>query len=267
MSRKNRSSPISFFSFQDIMMCVCGLLIMVSLLLTLNLVNKDFGIPANEKKTTPEMFDDMLRQIAELESAVGSLERELTARTAVADANAFLNEEEILERITSLETEIVMLKADVERNDAVIAQSDREHERLRELSVAIARLNTNIETVEQNIKHFDQRNSELTENTFFISNRHDSALKPWLVVCNANDISVISPDTGKSQTHTRASFPDWAKTRPKDREYFVFYVRPSAVGYYEPLLNLLQRQGYKTGLDLIGEMTSVRIVADENEVL
>lgn len=267
MGRRKKGSPISFFSFQDIMMCVCGLLILITLLLTLRLVDRNFGKPDGDKRTTRETFDETLRQILDLEAAVRRLESEITSRSAVADANVFLNDDEIRERIKALETEIALLKSDVERNETVIERNDAERERIAELLAAVSRLEAEIEKVEQKIERFESERADLAENTFFISNRHESGLLPWLVVCNENDVEVVSFETGESQTHSQSSFLDWAKTRSVDREYFVFYVRPSAVGYYERLLNAVRILHFKTGLDLIGETTAIRIVDRENQLL
>ena len=240
---------------------------MVMLLMCLQLVDKEFGQPKNEQSTTREMFDGMLQQIRELERSVETLGRETEARIASVDAIAFLSESAMRDRMTVLEAEIALLQNDIARNENDIEKNDDEQQRIRELLAAVEQFDRDIEKAEQKIARFELEQLRLTESTFFVSNRHTSKLQPWLVVCNQNDVAVISLESGETRTYTQRSFSDWAKARPYDREYFVFYVRPSAVAYYEQLLDAVRRNRFKTGLDLIDETTDIRVVDKDNQLL
>ena len=79
--------------------------------------------------------------------------------------------------------------------------------------------------------------------------------KPWYVEVAGNKL-VAHGSGGESETFTFSTafeFAKWASTRPSGSEYFVLIVRPSGAKNYGFAVAELENEGYRYGVDLIGE--------------
>ena len=89
MGRRAETSPMSFFSFQDIMACVTGIMILVTLILALDpLSNQPLA------STTPGQSESVRKQLASAQ------EREKAARESLEEKSAVLEEVRTTQHVT-----------------------------------------------------------------------------------------------------------------------------------------------------------------------
>jgi DNA repair exonuclease SbcCD ATPase subunit len=242
---------------------------MITLILVMKLVNKNLDPQESPISVTKAAYEKMREQIRDLEITVDSLNNEVKARQETADANTFFTSEETENRREQLKAEIAALQKDLENHQNDTEELGREKEKLNELTAAIRNNQERIQSLREKINQFEQKKKEIVDNSFFFSRAEDENLKSWLVVCgkSENEILIIDSESGKTEIRTRNSFLNWAKSRPSEKEYFVFYVRPAAAKYYEQLLNSIRTAGHQTGFDVLGNDTVIRIVNHNGEML
>ncbi len=89
MGRRSQTSPMSFFSFQDIMACVTGIMILVTLILALDpLSNQPLA------STTPGQSEVVRKQLASAQ------EREKAARESLEEKTAVMEEVRTTQHVT-----------------------------------------------------------------------------------------------------------------------------------------------------------------------
>jgi hypothetical protein len=150
-SRKNDESPVSFFSFQDVMMCTIGITIITTLILILQLGRSAAAaVPLRKPGQVPEEERELLRleaahrqmseDLAELE-----LSRDTDAeRKLAADAiSLHVTADELARLRSEIEADAARLKLLVDERRAddraaialeLMEQRDRLQEQLRELN-------------------------------------------------------------------------------------------------------------------------------------
>jgi chromosome segregation ATPase len=210
---------------------------MITLILVVKLVNKNINPQESPVSMTKTAHEKMREQIRDLEITVDSLNNEFQSRQETADANLFFTADEIKIRQKQLQMEIAALQKDLENYQNNTEEIGREKEKLDELIAAIRNNQERIQSLREKIRQFEQKEKAIADNSFFFSRAEEDRLKSWLVVCgnNENEIYIVDSETGQTEIRTRNSFLSWAKSRPKEKEYFVFYVRPAAASYYEQL--------------------------------
>jgi len=132
MSRRWSASPMSFFSFQDVMACVTGIMILVTLIMALDPMEE---VPSQTRK--PGEADN---QRAQLENA---RKRSAEARQAVADAQAALDEAKQHPQVTA--EQLARMEKLLGREEAGLQAIQRMHE----LAVADAKRQANKITIIQ----------------------------------------------------------------------------------------------------------------------
>lgn len=120
MARGRRDSPVSFFSFQDVMVCTIGLTLLITLLLILQV-----GTSAAEAVASAEPIARTVDDADELADRAARLR----ARLAELEARASKDPNEELARIRSrmraLDGDLRRLRLELETADASLAESLR----------------------------------------------------------------------------------------------------------------------------------------------
>src|SRR5688572_28379815 len=94
MSRRGRGgTPMSFFAFQDIITSVTGIMILVTLILALEFIQKSEGSPKNQTKQITEELTAAVQQTAAMKMTVAAAQEEISKlRAALAQSEDTLLE-------------------------------------------------------------------------------------------------------------------------------------------------------------------------------
>jgi hypothetical protein len=262
MSRRKRAeSPISLFSFQDIITCVTGILILVTLFLALEVVRRREGSPEHLARELTEEMRQAAEQTDAVAAALAENRRQIDElRTALAADDA-----ELLQNVRYDSAMLQRQLRDLETLNRQIAHELAESTRKREVAaLALAHLNKQDAdraadrlSLEQLTAQTQQKLEELRRlraaNRVLFSSAQRSAKSPWLVELSPRQ--VLAAEVGKRARPQ--SFPDvsgflsWSKQRNRSAEYFVLLIKPSTIEDFYRADEGLERQGFDVGFDLL----------------
>ncbi|MDR0609229.1 MAG: hypothetical protein LBG58_03900 [Planctomycetaceae bacterium] len=291
MRRRSNESPVSLFSFQDIIMSVVGIVILITLLLILKLIMQmslaesvpESTVSVQELTEMIESLKLSLREIQDETAEMYKHKQESQIRLPTQDQMDTL--QSVTERI---DTEIKEIRQSIK----IANQSLEELKQNRFLKLAEEKENQ-IKQLKELLEQLTEKNKELTQqqkdlqtkeyelrkkNTeldeilvaqnipqILISAQKSSDKTPYILIYGQNGIDIISIDGSIKQFFSSWNrFDSWLKNCNKDTEYFVLFVRPSKFDRYEEVLKGLQLKGFDVGLQVIGETTEFSI-NNENE--
>jgi len=270
---RSRATPgISFFSFQDIITSVTGILVLVTLILTLYL---DRSAPGpSEIEPLQRRLDATREQLEQLTVRNGAASERHLALVTPLDRSQLLTEiREWQDQVQALSNRLV---ASRQRS----TEQDRDSEdKAEELGLGEARERAG--SVERELEQWKRNNSALaTESAEFESvelelrrkittatNQHrlwllpdlaSTARQPILVTVSRTDLVCerFNQPTQRRSFSTDQALPlfsaalrDWNPSR----DYLVFYVRPSGIERFIRCLEMAKSVGFQVGYDAVEE--------------
>ncbi len=258
MSRRRgeNSTPISLFSFQDIITSITGIMILVTLLMTLELLQRKVAAPVHQTakiiKQLQPVVEQQDREIEQLEEALKRDEETLRELAAVDRAEVRRQMEDLERLRRQLENDLETLHRQESAADSRVQKS--EVEKTRHASDAAT-----LENLTKRIREAQQKLKELKSSNRVIYNVSSDAHKTsWLVEVDADRILIAragesaKPTLFSGDRSTRAAeFLRWAAARDKTAEYFMLLLKPEGVETFSQLLDGLKRGGFQVGFDLI----------------
>jgi hypothetical protein len=263
MSRRGRSrSPFSLFSFQDIITCVSGIVILVTLVLALELSQRKQGSPQVQ---TVQLVARLQEAIADAQAEVARLDAELRHGTdkarELAGVSAVAVQHELIavnEQIASLEAEIESLRKQEEliakKDDELQAQQfDRQKDQQK-----IADIETTIHELEAKLRRVRQQQQ------LFYNSRTADGKQVWLVQLEGDRMLVAPAGPAAKATLfsqrlamlRHSAFAGWLAKRSASKDFFFLLVRPGATAEFSEISQLLTKKGFTTGFDLLSPRQS-----------
>lgn len=240
---KRHGSPITLFSFQDIITGLCGLMILLVLIMLIDVIRR---------KSTPEAAPiELMESYAELEAEIAELKAKFVQNEETLSSSVLTNVAATIESIPtkrlelsdqkksilSLESRIAeqeLLSKDRQAKKKALDEMKREQERIRvALESAIAKYDKNMITL--------------------IPERGIAKI-PVYVECSGSEITVHRP------LHKRPSVTipyrtglekvfEIANEMDRSTSYFLLLIKPSALGYAFKLKYELSERGFNIGID------------------
>ena len=278
MSRRT-SSPISLFSFQDIITTVVGVMLLIILILLLQLISQMFAAPP-----VPTMTEEEIKQqIEEVKPVLTKLENSIAELQLARERSEVRTPSQ--EEIDAVRSTIDQLKTNVAATDKRIEEIQKRIEELQNNPVM-----PQLEKMEQEVVSLNKQHAELTQQTGGITalQREERILSNQNTVQNqqvANRVkTIVVNETNKtplivdfggtvggrspisvhredgSQERTFSSQTDffvWANGKNPSRDHFVIYVRPSRFGQERRVIEVLRTMKFEVGLQVIGEKTNL----------
>lgn len=270
--RRDRSSPFSLFSFQDIITGLCGIVILLVLVMVLDLVARRDAAPpppVPDAPVDPAATEDALRsEIAALEEAI-SRAREALAKRRVATAGGVSAErlEEANRDLSEREKEIA----------ALLSQLDALKTRLEKARDADAQSKKALLEMEKTRRDLETARRDLETALAALRDRKGVTLipergnlkSPVYIVIGRGQVEIHRP-LDKGAHAVRAPQRDVAETvrsvlSPLDRSTHtvVLIVRPSGASDMMPLAELVKDMGFACGRDPLEEDADVSFGAPE----
>jgi len=257
MSRRRSHPPISLFSFQDIIMSVVGVVILITLILLLHFVSQMLAAPPE-----PTITEEELRQqIASLKPIQAKL------RDSVSYLQQLREESEVFtpsqdevdalqSAVTQLETDIALTEKTIEEIKKRIdeLQNDPAKQQLFETQQEVKRLTDLIAGLRPRAGQSGVQMRVVTPK--------NTDKEAFIVDYGSGIITVIPADGSSKRTFASAAqFNNWVSGRDPKKEHYVVYVRPSrfrehnASGRHNPIVTNLREKGFDVGFQVIGERT------------
>jgi hypothetical protein len=254
--RGGNSTPISLFSFQDIITSVTGIMILVTMMMTLELLQRKVSAPAPQ---TAKIIDELRPAVDQGDQEIAKLQQQLARdeqtlrELAGIDQNQVRRAMDDLERLTrQLQSDVQTLRGEEAHADSRVRRS--EAEKTQRASDA-----KTLQELTERVRKTQRQFEELKSSNRVIYNVSSSASKSaWLV--QIGDDQLLTAPVGKpaasvfsgSPEARTAEFLRWAASRDPKSEYFMLLVKPGGVASFRTLLQGLTSKGFQVGFDLIG---------------
>ena len=245
---------MSFFSFQDIIACVTGILLLVTLLLALELITRTENVPTEDAvdvSALEKKFNDAKHRREDLEREVAGLRQKATEWKA---REPFTEDD-----VARLAKRVAALRNSNDYADARLRKLKGEHDLVRR----------SVTEAEKAVRELtDKTAAARTDHTRQQQRRRVTLLggdprqrKPLLVECSATELAVGERvgQTGEvtlSRRFTEADpvrdFLNWVLATYPDRTkvQFVLLVRPNGLERFSPIAGTLMRERYPVGWDV-----------------
>lgn len=258
MSTKRRASQlkISLFSFQDIITSVTGVMILVTLMLSLELINRKENSPPVQ---TAEQITTTDKTIEQLRAEIQIAEQQLAAaKQSVTDLPSFDAKElaemnrDISQNADRLRSELTKLRSALndKRHDADQSRIADEQGKLTEGKI-IDSLESEIAEIEQKIKDLEGSNR-----VFFSSGIKDKTV--WIVEITARGYSVaqIGIQMAPLQFATANELEQWLATINAASSALYLLVKPGGASYFHTLQEAL-RSKIDFGYQVVGSSQQI----------
>lgn len=264
--RKKTLTPFSLFAFQDIITSVCGIIVLVTLLLTLELSTR--VVSADLKVFSREDSDELKAALENAEARLKDAEEKLQSERAVLGNVPWelrkVTVEELEQEITDRQNELEKLKRGNEslaqKHSEMREELNKKQKRDEETKKRIGSLRNQIAQLETELNSKRQEAEQNGESTTIIYSSRDSMRKPYLVDISGSEIkaTLISTEGNDSRvfqgTGYSRDFITWAKEKDPSKYYYVFVIRPSGMEVSSMIRHVLTDNGpFRLGIDLIAE--------------
>lgn len=245
---------MSFFSFQDIVSCVTGILIMVTLLLAVELAKRPQTLGRSAQASTPDwvaLSEELKAAQKRRDDLTVALER--TQATLTRDAQRLTFTPAILD---DLRSRVAALRKNREERFA-----DRQHAQGEQDDLArqVASAQSVRDTLAEKGRQLEQQAAlERTRTRVTLLGGRADGKKPLLVEFSPSNVGVaeILP-SGETRLVQRfdgetatGQFLKWTHARSSATEYFVLLVRPEGADVLHDTTEHLKMTGFDLGWDV-----------------
>lgn len=260
MSRKKGSAPFSLFAFQDAITSVCGVIVLITLMLALNLTRQ--ALVDAQSYENAIVAEEINQQIQRLQETLKEAQTPTEEEKFLIEAASFsLGEIEKRAENTKQKIEDAkIVKEKIEKEAERIALLKEKTEKQKQANIA---LNKKIKDLEdEKLATETQKNDLLLKNVAYAF-PNDGTQLPWFVDISQNHIIAV----GKSNAlnfQNPSQFLNWAKKRPNS-EYFVLIARPSGTKRFGEIRRALEEMNMPIGVDLVGETRELTFLGFDKE--
>jgi hypothetical protein len=235
---------MSFFSFQDVVACTTGIMVLITLLMALELIDRQEArsAPASEAAAATDITA-LQATVAELQRERDELKRQIEDGRAALEmlaSGAVITPEQLKaleEKLRALERGVAEMAADIKR---ATPRRDQAVAEIQQLEQAVAR---------------QQKERDRIAAALRGPPRLASGKSALYVECAAGSIVVgqFTPDAGLARLKqfdgatALQDFLAWAASRSREKEYFGLLVRPQGVDFFLPIVSNLEGRGFELG--------------------
>lgn len=268
--RKKSSNPFSLFAFQDIITSVCGIVVLITLLLALELSVRALTADAESEGSDRRAYENMRADQEEFQKLTTRATEDLAQLLSDSGDYASLSVAQLRKQIENQQEENSnreQQKTDSEKRleyaQARYAKSVREQNDPQELEAEKESIRGEIQDAEREKKEAQDCGA------IYYSRSPNPSEKPWLADLAKEKITVtplFGDPSAKRQVFDErdkvAAFLKWAKKRNARTEYFVFLIRPSSEEFFKDICNSIRAAGFRIGIEFIGEYRLVEVLEE-----
>ena len=262
-TRSGHRKGFSLFAFQDIITSVTGVILLVMLLLTLELIQRRtvtlVPLPSSEAgdlRAQAELLDQQLEQA----------QKELSKNAESVDRLSALTPSEMGDYRRRLRQETRRLEEVLKRLQEQLQGNQLAKEILTAATASSQGAERELEETRNELAKLEEQLKSLEESNRIIFNPNALSRKRAWLVDITSDIVLVA-EVGREAAPLRfaeareqeriMSFFDWANTRSAVSEYFVLMVRPGSIEPYQEVRKGLEDRGFDLGFDLLGDNDTV----------
>lgn len=261
MASRRKSHPtITLFSFQDVIMSVSGIIIVLVLLLSLELIQK----PEHAAAATGSAVAGQLQaEIERAETARADMERRLRTNDERIQASTSLSVEDLRRQIKQYQAANGELAIE---NARLKSQVDDLQQRDRNARITAAErgdVRGKADAARQTADSLQQQvETERNENRPVFALPRGFNKQGWIAVISATDVTVaplgrasrprtFMAESGFLGRSADAAFLEWAQSLSSSSLYFLLMVRPDGIEAFDRICTALDERQTAYGFDLV----------------
>lgn len=257
--RRGNTDAFSLFSFQDIITSVTGIMILVTLLFSLELTRKHPQMAAQSTSAPDQSVptvDDLQKQLDALQKVFDENQAMLERIAAIPAIEIADLEQTLKERLASLEA----------FSQEIVSANNHLQEEATASTITEDLTKETLKSLEDELKRLQEEIASTSKTAVVVYNPDPGATKSaWLVDLGGNSIQVFAIEGEGTRSFALSApgavpnaFVDWARQRNSSQEYFVLLLRPESIELYDKLQPMLEGMGFDLGFDLIDSGTNAQ---------
>ncbi len=259
--RTGGSARISFFSFQDIITSVTGILILVTLMLSISMQSGDV-VEAAERRAEAELREELARA-TEVEGENRAIQQRRIEAAGLPDR-------------APVELQVKAIRREQAQEEERRRRSERELASAREraevdarVEEAAANLRAEVAALDQQIEQLQARAARARTNVnavFIIPDEETlrAGKKPVAVVVNGERVRAQRLDGSGGREAVIAdagALEGLLGQYDPGRDFIVFYFRPSGAKWFDAFRGAAKRAGFEVGYDAVEEQKQIIFAA------
>jgi hypothetical protein len=282
MSRRRRGqsgeNPISLFSFQDILLAIMGLMIFITLIMSLELTDAIHDSAAVQAAQTAQEQDDVAvvqQKIVQLQRLEASLSGDLQKRVQAARDQLHASRPkdpsspQSAPEPVGIPQAMTQFKQDLEKLRVLAQEVKDKSQSLGSEKDQIQALLVKIDEAESQLKKADAQLQEAKGNpriSYILQG--DNKRQPVLFELSGTHLRIGTPNDSDRMISiptdkiTDGIVGQVLKSFDKQKVFIVVLLKPSGFPHYKPVVTGIRTAGFESGRDLIDENTSVLITPD-----
>ena len=269
MSKKDNMPAISFFSFQDIITSVTGIMFLVVMLLVLMVLRSPVNAIRQKEMNVSKEIRELEKPLRELRRALAALSSRTQAERKRLEELKKLKLEELprlksslIAKLNAVDAEIRSLQEETKRLKSLLEQERNTAETVRKRLAADKSASTALESeirdLSKSIVEEQQLRKKMEKVLQFVWDRQNSR-NPVLLVCGETEISAEML-RGKKEHVVFDDFEkclEWCNSQDRDDVYFILLIKPSAFTYAEKFSHALFKAGFQRGREVLPDDKTV----------
>jgi len=262
MSRRGRgSAAFSLFAFQDIITSVTGIMILVTLILSLELIERKEGSPVVQTEATKEQMrqaaveaEQIKQTISDNQKAVKVILSKLSKRQGGIDKYAGEDAKQLERQLASFEEMSRALRSELSRVKRQQRKADQRKQRADSTQEKLAATPDKLKDIQEQLRKKKAQLAKLkNSNRRIVSRAAGESRTPWLVEIKGAGLLVA--EVGKNLKPRSfsdvASFLAWVARRDRNSEYFVLFVSPAGIAQFMKARDALRKMRFGVSFSLI----------------
>lgn len=248
--RTGGNARISFFSFQDIIASVTGVLILVTLMLSLNVTT------AETRSEEEERLQSARERLARIEAENERLQERRREAAALPDRAQI---EAQIETLRREQTEVEAQRKQLEETLASARERIAKQAAVTETSVA--ELSQQIESAEQQLAEMRPKAAHARTNVNVVyiipdAEPRRSSKAPVAIMVSGTQLRsqrLNGSEAFEAAVNSAEALQAVLARHNPERDYLIFYFRPSGAKWFEQFRALARQRGFEVGYDAVEE--------------
>ena len=254
MSRRKRknNSQFSLFVFQDIITCVMGIMLLLTLMMCLQITAT---VASDTASPVEQTLDEMKQQAADLAAEVMQLQQLAGEQIVLLNSGAIEDPELIKEQSLTMENENQLANETIRELWQQHTENETSLESIIKTDKDRQAQISETETLRDDNRNLSKRLDELKRGDRVIYNAHNSSATTCWLVELTNATTIQAAELGKSipplSFTSQTDLQFWMLQRQRSGAVFLILVKPDAADSFELLSEELRLKSVTFGFDLL----------------
>ncbi|MCH2203815.1 MAG: hypothetical protein MK102_17755 [Fuerstiella sp.] len=254
MSRRKRRnhSRFTLFAFQDIITCVMGIMLLLTLMMCLQITS---SVASARVSSVEQTLDEMKQQAVALAGEIEQLQQTASDQTVLLNSGAIDDPELLRDHSLKMTNEIQLATADVRELQQQQDDSQTSLESTKNTVKARRTQAAQTEALRAENRNLNRRLDDLRQGNRIIYNAHDSSSATCWLVELTNPGTIQAAEMGMSRKPltfaSRSDLQSWMTQHHRSGAAFLILVKPDAAEILEPLTAALRARKVTYGFDLL----------------